>query len=101
VTLQEYQVAALKLDRNPGGPLWYPCLGLSGEVGEVIEHIKKNYRDGKPLERKALIGELGDVLWYLTCLATRLDYTLEEVAQANIAKLQDRAVNGKQPTPSD
>ena len=37
-------------------------LGLPGEVGEVIEHIKKEIRGDGPLDREKLQLELGDVL---------------------------------------
>lgn len=68
-------------------------LGLVGEVGEVIEHIKKDRREGdkrKPLSREKLIDEGGDVLWYLTRLFGEHNITLEEVMEFNVAKLNER-----------
>lgn len=65
------------------------ALGLAGEVGEVIEHLKKHMRDGKH-PGDALKLELGDVLHYLTVLAGAYGWTLDELAQANIAKLEAR-----------
>jgi NTP pyrophosphatase (non-canonical NTP hydrolase) len=97
MTFDEYAHSAALLDRDPDGPLWYPCLGLSGELGEVIEHVKKHYRDGKEIPGEVML-ELGDILWYLTTLTKRLGYTLEEVAAANLTKLQHRAVHGKEVT---
>jgi NTP pyrophosphatase (non-canonical NTP hydrolase) len=45
------------------------ALGLAGEVGEVVEHIKKALRDDAGVitgnRRAALTTELGDALWYL------------------------------------
>ena len=71
----------------------YPALGLCGEAGEVAEKVKKNIRDGKSLDGVAL--ELGDVLWYISALADDLGVTLEEVAKANIEKLQSRMERNK------
>jgi len=71
----------------------YPALGLCGEAGEVAEKVKKNIRDGKSLDGLAL--ELGDVLWYISTLADDLGVTLEEVAKANIEKLQSRMERNK------
>ncbi len=76
----------------------YPTLGLTNEAGEVAGKIKKIFRDHNgvitPEDREALKHELGDVLWYLTQICTELDLTLEEVAQANLAKLFSRQARG-------
>jgi NTP pyrophosphatase (non-canonical NTP hydrolase) len=68
-------------------------LGLVGEVGEVVEHIKKDRRPGdrrKPLSREKLIDEGGDVLWYLTRLFGENGVSLEEVMEFNVKKLTER-----------
>lgn len=76
----------------------YPTLGLSGETGEVSEKIKKIIRDKKGVvnneDRSAIEKELGDVLWYLSQLATELNIDLENVAQKNIKKLKSRLERG-------
>src|SRR5438128_9987455 len=67
--------------------LTYPALGLAGEAGEVAEHAKKAIRDDggeiSQERRAAMAGELGDVLWYLTQLASELGLQLEETAADN------------------
>ena len=40
--------------------------------------------------RASLIKEMGDVLWYLSQVATEIDISLDEVAQLNIEKLASR-----------
>lgn len=68
-------------------------LGLVGEVGEVIEHVKKDRRAGdkrKPLTREKLVDEGGDVLWYLTRLFGEHGITLDEVMAYNVNKLEAR-----------
>jgi NTP pyrophosphatase (non-canonical NTP hydrolase) len=70
-----------------------PALGLPGEVGEVLELIKKDRRAGdrkQPINRESLIKELGDILWYLTKTAELYDISLKEIAETNISKLTKR-----------
>jgi NTP pyrophosphatase (non-canonical NTP hydrolase) len=75
-------------------PIVYPTLGLVNEAGELAGKVKKIFRDKggeiSPADRDALKFELGDVLWYLAQIATELDMSLDEIAQANIEKLSSR-----------
>lgn len=73
------------------------ALGASGEAGEFADMIKKFVYHGHNLDREKLKLELGDILWYVTEAATALEYTLEDVALANIAKLQRRYPDGFDP----
>lgn len=70
--------------------IMYPALGLAGEVGEVCEKVKKHIRDGRELDKEDLKKELGDVLWYLSALASDLDISLNDVAVTNYLKLKSR-----------
>ena len=70
------------------------ALGLAGESGEVADNIKKWIFHGHGLDRMELLKELGDVLHYVSGLATMHHFTLEEVAQANIDKLKERYPDG-------
>ena len=97
--LSEYQ----RLSRRTAGYpreawLTYPALGLAGEAGEVAEHAKKTIRDdgGSVSEerRAAMAAELGDVLWYVSQLATELDLQLDDIAQGNLDKLLSRQQRG-------
>lgn len=64
-------------------------MGLAGETGEVLEHLKKHLRDGKhPNEDLKL--ELGDVLHYLTVIAQSYGWSLQELMDANQDKLEAR-----------
>ena len=68
----------------------YPCLGLSGEVGEVCEKVKKIYRDKKgnfsEHDKEQIVREMGDVLWYLGALASDLGYNLNDIALSRSAE---------------
>lgn len=74
----------------------YATLGLTGEAGEVAEKVKKFIRDNvpEPHYKVDVLLELGDALWYLTRVANEHGWTLEEVAAANIKKLEDRKQRG-------
>ena len=82
--------------------LMYPALGLTGEAGEVANKIKKLVRDGVPADwrnsiefKEQIAAELGDVLWYLSALATDLDMSLGRIAKNNMDKLSSRKERGK------
>jgi len=72
----------------------YPTLGLVNEAGELAGKVKKIFRDKAGViseaDRDALKYELGDVLWYLAQIATELNLSLDEIAQANLDKLASR-----------
>lgn len=70
----------------------YAALGLCSEAGEVAGKIKKWIRGDSHLVVEDISKELGDVLWYVSALATDLGLNLSEVAEENIAKLQSRKV---------
>ena len=72
-------------------------IGLSGEVGEFNEIIKKCLFQGKELDEDTvahLKSELGDIMWYIAqgCLALNTD--IEELIDINTAKLKDRYPGG-------
>lgn len=96
MTFEEYQKRALQTARYPdiGNNFVYPTLGLAGEAGEVAEKIKKVIRDHggivDELKKQEIAKELGDVLWYVSQIATELGIPLEDVASGNIMKLLSR-----------
>jgi NTP pyrophosphatase (non-canonical NTP hydrolase) len=96
MTFADYQEASRKTAIYPdlGKNFVYPTLGLAGEAGEVSEKVKKIIRDHAGVvseeSRDAIKKELGDVLWYVSQLATEFGMNLDEVATDNIAKLRSR-----------
>ena len=92
MTFDEYQVKA-KQTAIYDHPVIYPTLGLCGESGEVAEKVKKHLRDGTSLDE--LKKELGDVLWYISAIASDLKLSLDDIAETNISKLTSRLERGK------
>lgn len=92
----EYQRKAKQTAIYPEAfKLYYPALGLSGEVGELNNKIKKRIRDNAELDKEDMKSELGDVLWYTAALASDLGIDLGDVANHNIAKLEKRMKDNK------
>ncbi len=69
-----------------------PFLGIIGEIGSVVTQLKKKLKDGKAYVafKDKLSEELGDVLWYISTIATQNDLGLEEIAKQNLSKIHDR-----------
>jgi NTP pyrophosphatase (non-canonical NTP hydrolase) len=98
MNLRTYQERAAKTDRNPSTDsgdqkaMMIPLLGLAGEAGELLSEYKKYLRDGEShqLFRERFAEELGDMLWYLTNVATKFGLDLAAVAEQNLAKCEQR-----------
>lgn len=92
----EYQQLALRTARpvDAKNELFHLLLGLCGEAGEIAEKTKKIVRDHdsdfSKLDTDDLKKELGDVLWHVAVIAHHFDIPLQDIAEANIAKLADR-----------
>jgi NTP pyrophosphatase (non-canonical NTP hydrolase) len=100
--MSKYQSEAMKTAIYPKDlGLIYTALGLCGEAGEVAEKVKKYIRDSNRddkdyhILRSHLIGELGDVLWYVANLAIEMDLDLSKIAEANLYKLKSRQERNK------
>ncbi len=70
------------------------AMGLSGETGEVVDQLKKVIFHGHKFDRDEIEKELGDVLHYLSGIATLLEISMEEVASKNLEKLKKRYPEG-------
>lgn len=120
-TLDHYQTAAGQFTTYPGAGspfgLWYCITKLAGEAGEAAEKMGKAFRDDglitllhDPVDigngvvettihisqltdekQNALILELGDILWYVAKAAAELNFSLSDIAVANLEKLRSRA----------
>jgi NTP pyrophosphatase (non-canonical NTP hydrolase) len=70
------------------------ALGLSGEVGELNDMIKKYVFHQKPMDEKHFKRELGDICWYIAMMCESCGYKLEDIMQMNIEKLKARYPDG-------
>ena len=72
------------------------ALGLAGESGEVIEHIKKYLYHDKPLQVDEIILEAGDCLFYIQALLNTLpgNVSIEDCQRAVADKLRKRHPDG-------
>lgn len=73
-------------------------LGLSGEVGEISDEIKKPMFSNRPdlpedrqqISRARLMAEIGDLLFYATWLADLFLINPDEILEQNYIKLAGR-----------
>ncbi len=100
LTFNDYQsITGVHAKPPTGAPeLLMRVAELCEEAGEVGGNVKRVYRDDGGIvsddRRTKIAKELGDTLWYIARIAKLLGYTLEEIAQMNVDKLQGRADRG-------
>jgi NTP pyrophosphatase (non-canonical NTP hydrolase) len=92
---KKYQGEALKtdqLEKENENRILIPYLGLMGEIGSVVSEFKKQLRDGNKYKdfENNLSEELGDVLWYISNIASKSGIDFEKIAKKNIKKVRDR-----------
>ena len=96
-----YQKEALRTDRVPAHnditSMIVPMLGLAGETGQLLSEYKKHLRDGEAhrLFKERVSEELGDLLWYVSNVASKFDLSLSEIAAANLVKVKHRWANDR------
>ncbi len=81
LTLQRYQEQACTTDRKQDD-FAFPLLGLFGETGSLLSEVKKKQRDTFSYVgyAESVLEELGDVLWYLTAVASRAKLSIADIA---------------------
>ena len=99
MTIKEYSERAIATATyGLGDSIIYTTLGLNGEAGEVSDKVKKVLRDRKGVFddeiKHDIAKEIGDVVWYCNALARDLGYTLHEIMEMNITKLESRKQRG-------
>ena len=95
MNFKKYQNIAKQTDKNPNSNLKseiIPLFGLIGEAGVLLSEYKKKLRDGEKYTgfKESINEELGDLLWYISNLATKFDLDLNKVAQDNLKKTKER-----------
>ena len=89
-----YDDIAQRLQSRKNLRLLHAQIGLSGEVGELADAIKKHVMYDKPLDVENLKEECGDVLWYMAILLDEIGSSFSEVMAHNDTKLKKRYPNG-------
>lgn len=70
------------------------AMGISGETGEVIDHLKKYLYQGHDLQIDLIGEEIGDVMFYIANLCNLLEIDLKDVIEGNYNKLLKRYPDG-------
>jgi len=97
MTLNDYQSACLRTDNEAlaqNDSLLMIALGIAEEAGEVVGILRKELYHKKPTSQEKYREELGDLFWGVSMMAFKLGLSLEDVAAANIEKLQTRYPDG-------
>ena len=98
MNFEEYQIESKK-SAMYRDKLEYLFLGICGESGELAEKFKKIIRDKDGIIHDEDVDgfkkELGDVLWYISQIATEFNLSLEDVAKTNLEKIFSRIERDK------
>lgn len=74
------------------------AFGLSGEVGEFVDLMKKALFHGTEVPRDKIVKELGDIQYYwaetVSTLGEQLEFTIQDVLDTNSKKLRERYPDG-------
>ena len=89
MTFDEYQELTGRT-RSEDCDTVYVAAKLPIEAGEAAQLAIKEKYHGKGIDILLLQEELGDTLWYIAQLAADYGLSLEVLAMANIAKLEQR-----------
>jgi NTP pyrophosphatase (non-canonical NTP hydrolase) len=89
----DYQRSIIPYFKNekttPEDLLLQCAFGVGEEAGEVLGKFKRRYREGGVDDQDILI-EMGDLLGYMSALADAMGYSLQQIAEMNIDKLNKR-----------
>ena len=76
------------ISQKDTGTILNACLGLSGEVGEFNDMIKKWIFHEKELDEEHLKKECGDIMWYIAMMCHAFGWDLDDIMGMNIEKLK-------------
>lgn len=94
-TVTEFTPDFIRLGKGPEhdrmvAQLVHAVLGMTSEVGEVADMLKKHIMYGRELDQVNILEESGDLAWYQALAMSAVKKTLEECMEKNIAKLKAR-----------
>ena len=76
------------------GGIFNAAFGLSGEVGEFNDMLKKWVFHEKELDVVHAKKELGDIMWYVAMMCHSFGWELDEILQMDVDKLKARYPDG-------
>ena len=93
VDLEGYQALARCTDQEADDgldplALSVPILGLAGEAGSLLVALKKQYRERKRRDdwTEFVTTELGDMLWYVSTVATHAGLRVVDIAELDLRR---------------
>jgi len=95
MTAREYQKLANRTDApltdkyHSMGAI-HMLMGMTTEIGELMDPYKKNLAYEKPVDIVNVKEEVGDLMWYVANFCNLNGFDLEEIMETNIKKLQER-----------
>lgn len=72
----------------------HAAVGLAGEAGEVLDHMKKAWVYDREIDREKVLEEMGDTIHYLMMLCIKMDVEFGDLMLNNVTKLRKRYPNG-------
>ena len=96
MNIREYQELAARTinkDLTPKGQGTHSLHGMVGEIGELHSIYQKRYQ-GHVFDEEHAKKELGDLMWFIAEYCTAHNWSLEDICQMNIDKLQARYPDG-------
>lgn len=93
MNLDEYSKAMFGLapsGQSAGDHILHAAMGISGESGEILDHIKKVTFNNRDFDTGHVIAELSDLFWYMNLMVHALGITWQQVIDTNVAKLSVR-----------
>lgn len=79
---------------GPTLDLLHSAIGVAGEVGELVDAVKKAVFYRQRLDEDNVIEEIGDILFYLQAMANTIGFSLGDCMDANTDKLNVRYPDG-------
>lgn len=86
----DFEAIKARLSNEKTLRILHAIIGLSTEVGELEDALKKHIFYGKELDEVNLMEECGDLFWYLAILHNVFGKGFEYNMKKNIAKLKAR-----------
>ena len=99
--LEEYQefVKGMTWDSTKEYGIYWTMIAIQSELGELAQIVEKVIRKKNGIwdesDKSKMKDELGDVMWNVAKIANDMGFSLDEVIEDNISKLNARAYASK------